>query len=503
MKSETPRALVIGSGFGGLAAALRLRAQGLEVTVLERNDDCGGRARVFRHQGYTFDAGPTVLTAPFLFDELYALFDEVRADHIDFLPVSPWYRFLFHDGTALDYGGSLDEMMAKIDTFADNESKGYRQLVASSKALFDKGFTELSDVPFHRLSTFLSCVPDLIRLRADRSVYQWVSLFLKNEKLRQAFSIQPLLVGGHPCETSSLYGLIHFLERQWGVTFPRGGMGALVHSLVQLAQRQGVIFHSGVTVEKLILSGDRRHATGVIDTAGREWHADHIVSNADPQHVYNEWFPTDFSWQRWTPRKRKKLRTTMGLFVYYFGTDRTYEDVCHHTIGFGPRYAELLDEIFHHGKIADDFSYYLHRPTATDPSLAPAGHDAFYVLVPVPHLGFGHQWEKEAPVLKEKVIDRLQQDLLPHLREHLTIERIMTPDHFATELLSPLGAGFSIQPILTQSAWFRFHNQSEELDNLYFVGAGTHPGAGVPGVVSSAKVVAKLISAKNTSARVA
>ena len=492
--SVSPRALVIGSGFGGLAAALRLRALGHAVTVLERADTLGGRARVFCQDGYTFDAGPTVLTAPFLIDDLFALFGKKRSDAVNFLPVAPWYRFRFADGTSLNYGGTLEDTLAEIEAFAPGQSAGYRRLVLSSKALFDKGFTELAHVSFHRLRTFLACIPSLARLRGDRSVYQWVCGFLRDDRLRRAFSIQPLLVGGHPLETSSLYGLIHFLERQWGVTFPEGGMGALVSALVKLGRDEGIEFHPGVTVDKICYAG--RRATGITDTTGRFWGADVVVANADPVHVYNHWFPADFPWRRWSPRKRARLKTTMGLFVYYFGTDCVYPEVVHHTIGFGKSYGPLLDGIFHHGKLDDDFSYYLHRPTATDPSLAPPGHDAFYVLVPVPHLGFGHDWQVEGPRLRETVIDRLEAELLPGLRHHLTTERVMTPAHFAEELLSPLGAGFSIQPILTQSAWFRFHNQSEELTNLYLVGAGTHPGAGVPGVISSARVVADLVAAQ-------
>lgn len=485
------RSLVVGGGFGGLAAALRLRALGHDVTLIERHADPGGRARVLSRDGFIFDAGPTVVTAPFLFDELFALFGESRADHVEFLPVSPWYRMVDAGGRSFDYGGTVEETLAEIARFAPEDQEGYRKLLADSQRLFKTGFEELADQPFSSVKDMIRALPALIRLRGDRTVAQLVNRHLKNPSLRMFFSIQPLLVGGNPFDTSSLYSLIHYLERKWGVWYPRGGTGALVKSLVDLAQRHGVRFRFGETVARIDCREWR--TSGLMLESGEQVDADRVVVNADPPTVYRRLLP-DIVRRKWTDKRLDRLKYSMGLFVLYFGTDRPYPDVAHHTILFGPRYREHLEDIFHKGCLAEDFSLYLHRPSATDPGMAPAGGDAFYVLSPVPNLrDAAIDWDTVGPVYAQKILASLEERVLPDLRRHLKTAFHLTPTYFRDGLLTTHGTGFSIQPILTQSAWFRFHNRSEEVENLYFVGAGTHPGAGLPGVVCSAKVVENLL----------
>lgn len=484
------RALVIGSGFGGIAAALRLRALGCEVTLLERQPDLGGRARVFHRDGFDYDAGPTVLTAPFLFDELFALFGENRADRIEFLPVRPWYRMIDHEGRHFDYGGSVEDTLREIARFNPLDQRGYLELLEKSRRLFDTGFTKLAAEPFGSLADMLRILPDLARLRGDRTVYDLVARHLRDPSLRMFFSIQPLLVGGNPFDTSCLYSLIHYLEREWGVWFPRGGTGALVSALAELGTRHGVRFRTGATVGEILLRDG--HAAGVQLADGEKIEADLVVANADPPTVYRELVPAAHR-HRWTDRRLADRKYSMGLFVLYFATDRRYEEVAHHTILFGPRYRGLLEDIFLRGVLADDFSLYLHRPTATDPSMAPAGHDTFYVLSPVPNLQHAVDWGAQSPLYAQRILGHLKGTVLPGLDRHLVSQFHIAPPYFRDELLTTHGTGFSIAPILTQSAWFRFHNESEDVPGLYFVGAGTHPGAGLPGVLSSAKVVENIL----------
>ena len=483
-------ALVIGSGFGGIASALRLRALGLDVHVIERLDDIGGRAQVFEVDGYKHDAGPTVITAPFLFDELFELFGEKRADHIEFRELNPWYRFVFPDGDQFNYGGTLEETLQEIERIEPKDRAGYESLVKHSKAMFDIGFSELAHQPFHQIKTMAKQIPHLARLRSDRSVWDMVCQHLTNDKLRQAFSIQPLLVGGSPFDTTSIYGLIHYLERAYGIFFAMGGTGALVAQLKQLMLRQGITIQTGATVSEILTSQNR--VSGVKLESNDVITADYTVFNGDPMYLYRELLP-----QKHIPfatrLKRDYSKLSMGLYVLFFGTDRQYPDIAHHTIWMGQRYRELLDDIFHRQILADDFSLYLHRPTATDPSFAPSGHDSFYVLAPVPHQGSGIDWAVEEPKLRERIIDALGRTILPGLKEHIQAPFAMTPDQFSDDYLSYKGAGFSIAPLFTQSAWFRFHNKAEGFDNLFLAGAGTHPGAGMPGVISSAKVVERLV----------
>lgn len=484
------RAMVIGAGFGGIAAALRLRAKGYEVHVVDRCQRAGGRAQVFEREGFRHDAGPTVLTAPFLFEELFELFGERLADHVELMPLKPWYRFEYRDGTRFDYGGSLEETLAEIERINPADVDGYRALLAHSKAIFDVGFKQLADQPFHRFGTMLRQVPNLARLGAWRTVWQLVCKHLESDHLRQAFSIQPLLVGGNPFDTTSIYALIHFLERAYGVHFARGGTGALVDALTDLMKRQGITLETGSTVTGLATRNRRIHEVEI--DGQRVEPVDLVVSNADPVHLYRKMLKQDDI--RLSARlKARHADRSMGLFVMYFGTRRQYPDVAHHTIWLGPRYRALLNDIFHNKKLAEDFSIYLHRPTASDPTFAPSGCDSFYALVPVPNHQAGIDWQTAGPELKARVIDALDQSILPGLKQNICADFEMTPDDFEANYLSPDGAGFSIAPHFRQSAWFRFHNQAEGPANLYLVGAGTHPGAGVPGVLSSAKLVDRLI----------
>ena len=484
-------AIVIGAGFGGIAAALRLRAKGYQVTVIDRCAQLGGRAQVFERDGFRHDAGPTVITAPFLFDELFSLFGEKFSDHVTLVPLTPWYRFVFSDGGKFDYGGTLEETLAEIRRIEPKDCGGYQQLLKHSQRIFDVGFTQLSAQPFHKFTTMLRQIPQLLGLRSYETVWQMVSRFLVNPKLRQAFSIQPLLVGGNPFDTTSIYGLIHYLERAYGVHFAIGGTGAITQALEALMVRQGIGIQLGQTVKSLKITKGVAHAVVLED--GRTLDADVIVSNADAAHLYGDMVaPADRSIA--STVKLAAAQFSMGLYVFYFGTKRTYPDVAHHTIWMGERYRELLADIFDYKTLSDDFSLYLHRPTATDPSFAPPGCDSFYVLCPVPNLQGQVDWDVQGPLLQKRIVAALSQTILPGLEPTITAEFSMNPTDFKSDYLSQHGAGFSISPLFRQSAWFRFHNQAEGIKNLYLAGAGTHPGAGLPGVLCSAKVIDSLIA---------
>lgn len=482
-------AVVIGSGFGGMAAALRARKLGFEVTLIERLEQLGGRARTFKRDGHTFDAGPTVITAPFLFEELFELFDRQLPEYAEILPVSPWYRYEFSDGSRMDYGGTVEDTLNEIERLSPRDVEGYKRLLAHSKRIFDVGFGELAHVPFNRLWFMLKQVPALVRLGCYRTVWQFTKRYLKDERLRRAFSIQPLLVGGNPFNTTSIYSLIHYLERRWGVHFPRGGTGALVAAMGRLMQEVGVNIRLNQEVQKICIEDGQ--VTGVQFVNGDSMAADLVICNGDPAQIYRSLVPR-VDRKRWTDRRIDALKYSMGLYVLYFGTTCQYQDVEHHTIVFGEQYQELLQRIFAGEPAGDDLSLYLHRPTATDPALAPDGKDTFYVLAPVPNLQH-HDWLAARDQVRERVIDILEERVLPNLRQHMDVCFDLDPTQFDADYGSRWGAGFSIAPIFTQSAYFRFHNRSEDIKNLYLVGAGTHPGAGVPGVLSSAKVVEHLL----------
>jgi phytoene desaturase len=483
-------AIVIGGGFGGLAAALRLKAKGYDVELIDRCRRLGGRAQVFERDGYRHDAGPTVITAPFLFDELFELFGRSREDYVRFVPLEPWYRFQFPDGETFDYGGTVEDTMREIARFNPDDCAGYEGLLEQSRKIFEVGFEQLADAPFHRLPSMLAQLPNLLKLGSRRSVWELVCHHIKDPRLRQAFSIQPLLVGGNPFDTTSVYGLIHHVERRWGVQFAMGGTGAIVDALARLMDEVGVTSRLETTVDRLVVEGGA--ATGVVLDTGETIRADLVVSNADPAHLYRHMVP-EAARQPGEKLKTRMSRFSMGLFVLFFGTDRTYPDVAHHTIWLGRRYKELLADIFDRKVLADDFSLYLHRPTATDPGFAPEGHDSFYVLAPVPNLQGDVDWEVEGPKLRDRIVKALGETILPELSDHIRSDFWMTPEDFERDYLSVHGAGFSIAPHLTQSAWFRYHNKAEGPRNLFLVGAGTHPGAGLPGVLCSAKVVDSMI----------
>lgn len=482
-------AVVIGGGFGGMAAALRLRAQGMAVTIAERQATLGGRAQVFEIDGFRHDAGPTIITAPFLIDQLFEMFGKRREDYVKLVPLEPWYRFHFADGSRFDYGGTIEDTLSELARFAPDDKDGYLAFLEHSRALYDIAFTKLSTKPFNSLLTLLAQTPRLARLRADRSVWQLVARHLKNDKLRQAFSIQPLLIGGNPFTTTSIYSLIHYLERKHGVFFAMGGTGALVAALSRLLDEQGVVVRVKTTVAKIEVNDGR--ATGVLLDSGERLAADIVVSNVDPHHLYGRMVEPG---QLRLPTSLKLRSTlTMGLFMLYFGTRRTYPDVAHNTIWLGRRYKELLADVFDRKVLADDFSLYIHRPTATDPSFAPAGSDSFYALCPVPNNSSGINWLSAAPALRDRIVAALDRTILPGLRDMITSELVMTPDDFEARYLSQYGNGFSVAPYFLQSAWFRFHNRSESIRNLYLVGAGTHPGAGIPGVLCSAQIVSDMV----------
>ena len=483
-------AVVIGAGFGGIAAALRARAKGWQVTLIDRAPMLGGRAQVFEREGFRHDAGPTVITAPFLFEELFTLFGEQLQDHVSVVPLKPWYRFIFDDLSTFDYGGSFSETLAEIQRVCPEDVTGYQRLLQTSKAIYEIGFERLADKPFHKFRSMLATMPHLLRLRAHRSVWKLVSSHLTSEKLRQAFSIQPLLVGGNPFDTTCIYALIHFLERAHGVHFCMGGTGALVQALEGLMRRQGIKIRLNKSVSRIIV--EKNEAKAVELDGGEYIQADAVISNVDPAHLYEKMLARNES--KMSARiKTRFARKSMGLFVVYFGANRQWKEVAHHTIVLGPRYKGLLDDIFYKKRLAEDMSIYLHRPTATDPSMAPENHDAFYVLVPVPNNLSGINWKEKGDSFKELVIEKMEKTTLPNLRENIVSDFYLTPDYFEQELSTLHGSGFSIQPKFTQSAYFRFHNQSEIFSNMFFVGAGTHPGAGMPGVLSSAKVLDKLL----------
>lgn len=486
------RVAVIGSGFGGLAVAIRLQAAGIDTVLFEARDKPGGRAYVYTEQGYTFDAGPTVITAPQCLDELFDLAGKRRQDYVEFLPVSPFYRLLWQDGTCIDYAGGT-ALLEQIRTLFPGDAEGYSRFVEYSRRVFDKGFTELAHVPFLRFADMLKVAPSLGRLRADRSVYQTVSRFVKNEKLREALSFHSLLVGGNPFETSSIYTLIHYLERNWGVYFPRGGTGALVQALVKLYRELGGELRLSCPVDSIRVDRGARVVHRVSSRAASHEPFDLVVSNSDLHHTYSRLYAGEPQAQK-TTRKLERSEWSMSLFVLYFGTNRAY-DLAHHTVVFGPRYEGLLREVFHGQSLPEDFSLYLHAPSVTDPSLAPPGGASFYVLSPVPHLGNAAlDWDSLAESYSERILASLER-LMPDLRRHVVVKRCFTPQGFERELFAYHGSAFSVAPKLTQSAWFRPHNRDPKIPGLYLVGAGTHPGAGVPGVVSSAKATASLILA--------
>jgi phytoene desaturase len=488
------RAAVIGSGFGGLAVAIRLAAAGFRTTIFEARDQPGGRAYVYRDGGHTFDAGPTVITAPRCLEEVFAAAGRSMADYTELLPVTPFYRLVWRDGDHFDYDGDGDAMAARIAARNPADAAGYRAFVDYSRRVFKTGYDKLAATPFLRFTDMVKVAPSLIRLRADRSVYQTISRFVADDRVRQALSFHSLLVGGNPFDTSAIYTLVHYLERRWGVFFPRGGTGALISALVRLFGELGGELRLDCPVDRIdVETSGGAGCHRITSPAGAREPFDLVVSNADVHHTYAHLFRDHPAALRYG-HKLAKLDWSMSLFVLYFGTDRSYrDDVVHHTVVFGPRYRELLDDIFAGHALPDDFSLYLHAPHLTDPSLAPPGGGSFYVLSPVPHLGNAAlDWDAIGDGYADRILASLE-FLLPELRRHVVTRRWITPRTFQTELRSYHGAAFSCAPRLAQSAYFRPHNRSDQIPHLYLVGAGTHPGAGVPGVINSAKATAALI----------
>ncbi|HYW31909.1 MAG TPA: phytoene desaturase [Gemmatimonas sp.] len=489
------RIVVIGSGFGGLAAAIRLQAQGHDVTIVEKLDKAGGRAYVFEQDGFTYDAGPTIITAPWLLHELFELAGRKTEDYVQLVLLDPFYNIRFEDGSVFHYNADREALIRQVREFSPDDVDGYKRYVERGKEIFKAGMA-LIDKPFHKPMSMLGVLPDLVRLRADRSVAAYAGTFMKDERLRQVFSFHPLLVGGNPFRASSIYALIHTLEQQWGVWFAMGGTGALVRGLVRLFEDLGGTIRFETEVAAVTMDPVSKRATGVRTTDGESITADSVVCNGDVAQAYRTLVPAQYR-PSMGDRKIARYRYSMSLFVIYFGTDIQYPDVAHHEILMGPRYRELLEDIFERKILAEDFSLYLHRPTATDPSLAPPGHDCWYVLSPVPNLDGDVDWERVGQRYRDRIMQYLEDRYLPGLSKHIVSERRIDPRYFETTLNSYLGSAFGPEPTLMQSAYMRPHNVSPDIPNLFFCGAGTHPGAGLPGVISSGKIVADLIGASS------
>ncbi len=485
-----PHAVIIGSGFGGLAAAVRLGARGYRVTVLERLDAPGGRAYVHRQDGFTFDGGPTIITVPYLFEDLWKLCGRRFADDVDLRPMDPFYKLVFDNGDTVVCHADDNAMRDEVARIAPKDLAGYDRFMARSREMCAIGFEKLGHVPFMSLTDIAKQAPDLLRLGAYRSVYGLVSSFVKDPRLRFALSFHPLFVGGNPFDTTAVYCMISDVERRWGVHWAMGGTGALVKGLVNLIEGQGGALRLNADVARIEV--ENGVAKGVSLKSGERIPADIVVSNADAAFTYKTLVPASAR-KRWTDGKLDSATYSMGLFVWYFGTRKRFEDVAHHTILVGPRYRGHVNEIFAAKTLPKDMSLYLHRPTATDPSLAPEGCDAFYVLSPVPHLDADYDWTTQAEAYRLRVEQRLSETLLPGLADEIVSSRVVTPIDFRDRLCSIKGAGFSLAPRLTQSTWFRPNNRSEDIKNLYLVGAGTQPGAGVPAVLSSARMLDQLV----------
>ena len=484
-------AVVIGAGFGGLALAIRLQSAGVQTTMVEGRDKPGGRAYYWERDGFVFDAGPTVITAPEALQELWQLTGRDMREDVTLEPVSPFYRLNWPDGTNFDYTNDDTLLRSEIAKLDPGDLAGYARFLEYSAGVYEEGYVKLGHVPFLDFASMIKAAPALAKYQAWRSVYSIVSSFVKNEKLRQALSFHTLLVGGDPMKTSSIYALIHKLERDGGVWFAQGGTNKLVAGMVRLFEKLGGTLILGDPVKSIDTLGDR--ATGVTTRGGVVIGADMVATNADLVHSYRDLLSGSRSAQR-KAQKLEKKRFSPSLFVVHFGIKGTWPGIPHHMILFGPRYKGLLEDIYDHGVLSEDFSLYLHHPTVTDPSLAPEGHSTFYALAPVPHMGkFPVDWDEITPILEKRILDEIGRRLIPDIHERIVTKFSYAPKDFAQDLNAHLGSAFSLEPVLTQSAYFRVHNRDEHIPNLYFVGAGTHPGAGIPGVVGSAKATARLM----------
>ena len=493
-----PHAIVVGAGLGGLAAAIRLGARGYRVTVLDRLAVAGGRATVFRQDGFTFDAGPTIITAPFVLEELWRFAGRNFHDDVKLRALDPFYVIRFDDGSTFTCRSDPKAMRDEVARISPADVQGYEAFMHESEAIYKVGFEQLGHVPFSSVGSMAAIVPDLLKLKAWKSVFSHVAGHVRHPKLRMALSFHPLFVGGNPFRATSVYSMIAYLERQFGVHCAMGGTGAIVQAMVKLIQSQGGEVHCNADVAEITRTGKR--VTGVRLKSGEVLAADIVVSNACVAHTYNALIAGGAK-QRWTKNKLAKSRHSMSLFVWYFGTNKKFSAVPHHTIIMSKRYKELIEDIFENKILAADMSLYLHRPTATDPSLAPAGCDSFYVLSPVPNQDSKIDWAATAESYRKRIVKRLDETMMPGFEQHIVTQRLMTPDDFEHALLSYKGAAFGLEPVLTQSAWFRPHNKSEEFENLFLVGAGTHPGAGVPGVISTARVLDQVVPQAEAFAR--
>ncbi|MEO0402477.1 MAG: phytoene desaturase [Pseudomonadota bacterium] len=488
------RAIVIGAGLGGLASAMRLGAKGYKVTVIDKLDVPGGRGSAIWQDGHRFDLGPTIVTVPQLYRELWAACGRTFEDDVDLRPLTPFYEIRWPDGTKFVAQQDTAAMRAEVAKIEPRDVPGFDAFLRDSARRYWFGFEDLGRRSMHKLLDLVQVLPTFARLRADRSVYAHAAKRFSNEKLRMAFSFHPLFIGGDPTRVTSMYILVSYLEKEFGVHYAMGGLAHMARCMADVIEDQGGTLLMDTAVDEIVVEAGR--ARGVRLASGLELGADVIVSNADAGHTYDH-LMRNAKKKRWTPARLKRTRYSMSLFVWYFGTKGTrsqWSDVGHHTILNAPRYTGLLDDIFIKGKLADDMSLYVHRPSVTDPSVAPEGDDTFYVLSPVPHLGHGGvDWSTEAEAYKAKMLKVLEDQLLPGLGSKISTEQVFTPETFRDRYLSPYGSGFSIEPRILQSAWFRPHNVSEEAEGLYLTGAGTHPGAGVPGVISTAEVLGQLV----------
>ena len=484
-------AIVIGAGFGGLALAIRLQSAGVATTIVESRDKPGGRAYYWERDGFTFDAGPTVITDPDCLKELWQLTGRDMAEDVELIPVSPFYRLNWADGTNFDYSNDEQSLRGEIAKLDPADIAGYAKFLDYSAGVYHEGYEKLGHVAFLDFASMIKAAPALAKYQAWRSVYSIVSKYIRNEKLRQALSFHTLLVGGNPFTTSAIYALIHKLEKDGGVWFAKGGTNRLVAGMVTQFERIGGTMRLGDPVTSIETLGDR--ATGVTTQSGWHGEADAIAANSDILHTYRDLLSGSRSAQR-TRTSLERKSYSPSLFVVHFGIKGTWPGIPHHMILFGPRYKGLLDDIYNHGILSEDFSLYLHHPTVSDPALAPEGMSTFYVLAPVPHLGkFPVDWDEIGPILEKRILDEIGRRLIPDIHDRIVTKFSYTPKDFAGDLNAHLGSAFSLEPVLTQSAWFRVHNRDDQIPNMYFVGAGTHPGAGIPGVVGSAKATAALM----------
>lgn len=495
LSDPRPPAIVIGAGLGGLAAAMRLGAKGYRVTVVDRLDLPGGRGTSITEAGHRFDLGPTIVTAPQVFEDLWAACGRDFHSDVDLRPLDPFYEIRWPDGSNFTARGDTAAMVEEVRRLSPGDVTGYLRFLKDSERRYVVGYEGMVAEPMHRLWDTLKVLPEFAVLRADRSILGHARARVKDERLRMALSFHPLFIGGDPMNVTSMYALVSHLEKEYGVHYAIGGVQAIATAMARVVEGQGGRLFLGVEADEILVEDGA--AQGVRLSTGEVLRARLVVSNADAGHTYSRLLRNLPTKRRWSEAKLGSRRWSMGLFVWYFGTRGTrdlWPDVGHHTILSGPRYEGLLRDIFIRGRLAEDMSLYVHRPSVTDPTVAPEGGDTFYALSPVPHLGHADpvEWQREAEPYRAKVAAELQR-LIPGFEAHLSASLIFTPETFRDRYLSPMGCGFSIEPRILQSAWFRPHNVSEEAKGLYLVGAGTHPGAGLPGVVSSALVLAKLV----------